>query len=63
MRYDNLTESQMKKVIRGQKKLINKNGYEPTWDLFKMTFGWFQISKEMSSDTQKKYQQIWEEDV
>jgi len=61
MKNYNITEKQMKKVIKQQKELIRKTGIEPTWEIFSKTFGWFQIAKKLSQLDKELYKKLWEE--
>jgi hypothetical protein len=58
-KYDNLSDDELKKVIKQQKTLIKRTGFDPTWELFSASFGWFQIQKEMSKENQEKYKKMW----
>ena len=48
------------KGIKKQKEAIRDTGFEPTWELFEKTFGWFQISKQLSESERTAYKLIWE---
>lgn len=60
-KYTRLTEKQIKKAIKGQKTLIRQSGGEPTWELFSHTFGWHQISKELTQQQKVLYKKLWDE--
>jgi len=60
MKHDKLTDAQLRKVIRAQKRMIRKAGFDADWELFERSFGWFKISKEMSPAMQERYKAIWE---
>lgn len=62
-KYDTMTKKEFKKAIRLQKNLIQKNNFEPTWELFSNTFGWFQMKKEMSVENQELYEKLWKNEV
>lgn len=48
------------KVIKEQQRQIRKCRYDPTWDLFKDTFGWFQIKENLNPETRDFYKEVWE---
>lgn len=48
-------------AIKKQQKAIRKAGFEPTWELFSMTLGWYQIKKKLNSQrAEELYQRLWE---
>ncbi len=38
---------------------IIKERYNPTWDLFSNTLGWFQLKKELPEEGQKEFERTW----
>jgi hypothetical protein len=46
-------------AIKKQQSLIRKAGFEPTWELFSKTFGWYQTSKNMDASVKEVYMVIW----
>jgi len=47
------------KCIKKQQNMILGAHYDPTWELFEGTFGWFQMQKQMSPELQDFYKEIW----
>ena len=53
------TDEVIKKAIPKQKAMIRKSGFEPTWELFEKTFGWFQIKQKITLEQQELYKSLW----
>jgi hypothetical protein len=56
----NLSIASLKCGIQRQKEAIQQVGFEPTWELFEKTFGWFQIRQKLTPELQKLYEELWE---
>lgn len=49
------------RAVRKTKNAIRATGFEPTWELFEKTFGWYQIKKNLSEEQQENFKRVWEE--
>lgn len=49
-----------KTAIKKLKKEIRKAGFEPTWELFEKTFGWFQFKKKSTLEEQEQIKKLWD---
>ena len=47
-------------IIKKQQKMIKRAGFDPEWELFENTFGWFQMKEKMTQELQELYKEIWD---
>jgi hypothetical protein len=47
-------------AVKKLKNEIRKAGFEPTWELFERTFGWFQFKKKSTLEEQEKIKKLWD---
>jgi hypothetical protein len=41
--------------------MIYAQGFNPTWELFSKTYGWFLLKKKISRQAQTEIERIWQE--
>ena len=51
----------IRKAVKKQIQMIANTGTDPTWELFSMTFGWFQIKKKhnLTEEDITLYRETW----
>lgn len=56
---DNQSNSELKRNVKSAQDALAAIGCDPTWDIFRTTYSWFVMKKNMSFVEQDRYHEVW----